>query len=110
GAEGSVLLNEGIREAFLSGTSRLEDAGARVVARGSVPAGAGLLAAPTLVEVAVSALSPEIAEECFGPLLVVVRYDAIDDVASAVESLPASLTATLHTAPDDDRAVVADLA
>lgn len=39
---------------------------------------------------------PWLREECFGPVSVVVDYSTEDDLVTAVESLDASLTVTLH--------------
>jgi NADP-dependent aldehyde dehydrogenase len=39
-------------------------------------------------------------QECFGPAAVVVEYGSPDELAALVETLPGSLTATLHAQPD----------
>ncbi|MEU8587342.1 aldehyde dehydrogenase (NADP(+)) [Streptomyces sp. NPDC048664] len=41
------------------------------------------------------------AEECFGPLGLVVTYERLGDVAAAVTSLPGQLTASLHGEPHE---------
>lgn len=109
-AGGAVLLNERIRDAFLEGGARLERAGARVSARPDITPLAGFGAAPTLLEIDVSELSAEVAEECFGPLLVVVRYQDVPELDGALAVVPPSLTGSVHAEPQDDRAVVRRLA
>ncbi|MFJ3489595.1 aldehyde dehydrogenase (NADP(+)) [Leifsonia aquatica] len=48
------------------------------------------------------------AEECFGPLTVVVRYHDRLDLPHALESIEGSLTATLHMEPSDDVTALVD--
>jgi NADP-dependent aldehyde dehydrogenase len=50
-------------------------------------------------------MSTELAEECFGPLVVVARYDDTAEVLDALRRMPASLTATLHV--EDEEAELA---
>ncbi|MEK8104660.1 hypothetical protein NKG94_04685 [Micromonospora sp. M12] len=65
-----------------------ERAGARVSARPQVDPGEGFTVAPTLLEVGLSGLTTEIADECFGPLLIVVRYDDTADLDAALATVP----------------------
>ncbi|MFJ9390910.1 aldehyde dehydrogenase (NADP(+)) [Nocardioides sp. NPDC101246] len=44
---------------------------------------------------------PEILEECFGPAAVVVRYADEADLVAALKQVPGSLTASLHSEPDE---------
>ncbi|GIH24256.1 hypothetical protein Aph01nite_25660 [Acrocarpospora phusangensis] len=39
---------------------------------------------------------PDLAEECFGPAALVVKYGDVSKVGDVLESLPGSLTATVH--------------
>ncbi|MFE7223796.1 aldehyde dehydrogenase (NADP(+)) [Nocardioides sp. NPDC057577] len=48
-----------------------------------------------------SAELPEILEECFGPAAVVVRYADEADLVAALKQVPGSLTASLHSEPDE---------
>ena len=42
-----------------------------------------------------------VAEEAFGPLLVIARYDDLAEVTAALEAVPHSLTATVHAEDDE---------
>ena len=103
---GTVLLNERIRDAYENRSTEFERAGARVSARPTVEPGAGFTVAPTLLEVGLAGLTAEIADECFGPLLIVVRYDDAADLDAALATVPPSLTGSLHRGQDDDVDVV----
>ena len=48
-----------------------------------------------------SAGLPEVLEECFGPAAVVVRYADEADLVAALKQVPGSLTASLHSEPDE---------
>ncbi|MFI7604432.1 aldehyde dehydrogenase family protein [Micromonospora sp. NPDC049366] len=100
-AEGAVLLNERIRDAYEDRAAAFERAGARVSARPRVAPGAGFTVAPMLLEVGLPALTAEIAEECFGPLMVVVRYGAVAELDAVLATVPPSLTASIHRGPED---------
>ena len=54
--------------------------------------------APRLLsmDLASFAENPDAAEECFGPLGVVVRYSRIDELPAVLSRLPGQLTTTLH--------------
>jgi NADP-dependent aldehyde dehydrogenase len=97
-AAASVLLNRRIFDSYGEISERIARAPrAEVAARGRSSAGEGFAVAPTLVTTAARNLEPGLVEECFGPLLVVVRYDGTDDLAAALEQVPRSLTATIHS-------------
>lgn len=102
-----VLLSSTIREHFESGVARQIAVGAEEVAAasGAVP-GAGFDVRPRLLQVDESALTGPLAAECFGPVLVVVRYDDPVGLPRAVRSLPPSLTVSIHADADDDRDIV----
>lgn len=105
---GHVLLNQRIAEAFEAIAGRLVTGGAAVVGRGGSADADGFAAAPTLLTTAAGELSADLAEECFGPLVIAVRYDDVRELDRAFGHLPASLTATIH-AEDDEGALVAEL-
>ncbi|HET7355778.1 MAG TPA: aldehyde dehydrogenase (NADP(+)) [Nocardioidaceae bacterium] len=105
---GHVLLNERISQAFGSISERLASSGAPVAARGQAE-GDGFVVPPTLLSTQASDLSAELTEECFGPLIVVARYDGEKDLVAALELMPHSLTATVH-AEVDEADTVASLA
>ncbi|KQM82516.1 aldehyde dehydrogenase (NADP(+)) [Agromyces sp. Leaf222] len=109
-AAASVLLNERIATSFDDIRARLVAAGAvDVLARGTEGAGtdggAGFTAAPTVLGVEATALTAEIAEEAFGPLIVVARYADDGEILAALDAVPDSLTATVHSEPAEVEAV-----
>ncbi|MBX6769339.1 MAG: aldehyde dehydrogenase (NADP(+)), partial [Actinomadura rubrobrunea] len=67
--------------------------------------------APRLIamDLAAFAADPGAAEECFGPLGLVVVYERLADVTGAVAALPGQLTASLH-AEDAETGELAELA
>ncbi|WFE53441.1 aldehyde dehydrogenase family protein [Micromonospora sp. WMMD1155] len=105
-AGGAVLLNERIRDAYETQAAAFERAGARVSARPRVDPGEGFTVAPTLLEVGLPDLTAEIADECFGPLLIVVRYGGVSDLDAALVTVPPSLTGAVHRGPSDEAEVV----
>ncbi|MDQ0736855.1 aldehyde dehydrogenase family protein [Arthrobacter agilis] len=119
-ARPQVLLNDRIRNSFGVISERLVGAGAVEIAGGSgrseheqdTPGedpSQGFTVAPTLLETTASSLTGELAEECFGPLIVVARYSTVDEVRDAFGQVPRSLTATVH-AKDDEGPIITRLA
>ncbi|MFD6067482.1 aldehyde dehydrogenase (NADP(+)) [Amycolatopsis lurida] len=87
------FLNDRIASGFRTGAVRLAAIpGMREVVRGP---GAHLL------EVDLEDFVPEAAEECFGPLGVVVRYSRLHDVLPVLAALPGQLTTTVHALPEE---------
>ncbi|WP_111767073.1 aldehyde dehydrogenase family protein [Nakamurella deserti] len=108
-ADPGILLNARIRSSFDDIADRLRGAGAEPLARAAEPAAdGGFTVPPTLLETTAVAMTAEVAEECFGPLLVVARYADLGEVTAAVGRIPRSLTATVHGEPTETD-VVADL-
>ncbi|GGO32505.1 aldehyde dehydrogenase family protein [Micromonospora parathelypteridis] len=103
---GTVLLNERIRDAYEDRAAAFERAGAHVSARPRVDTGAGYTVAPMLLEIGLPDLTTEIADECFGPLMVVVRYHDVAELDAVLATIAPSLTGSIHRGPDDDAAVV----
>ncbi len=62
---------------------------------------AGIGTAPTLLHAPIASLV-DIAEECFGPVSIVVEYGDDDELLAAARSFEGVLTATVHIEPDDD--------
>lgn len=75
--------------------------GVTVLARGSGRDRDGVRHEPLLLSVTAEDLSttPELLEEHFGPVSIVVRCDGRSDVREVAERLPGGLTATLHADP-----------
>ncbi|GIJ80269.1 NADP-dependent aldehyde dehydrogenase [Micromonospora phaseoli] len=108
-AGGMLLLNQRIRDAYENGAKAFERAGARLSARPQIEAGTGFTVAPTLLEVDLPDLTAEIADECFGPLMVVVRYRDVAELDAALATVPPSLTGSVHSGPRDDNDAVREL-
>lgn len=105
-AAGQVLLNERIAASYEAISQRLLDAGAALGARADDSSGEGFRAVPMLLTTTAEQMSTELAEECFGPLVVVVRYDDTAQVLDALRRMPPSLTATLHVEDDETELAV----
>ncbi|MFE7845699.1 aldehyde dehydrogenase (NADP(+)) [Microbacterium sp. NPDC057407] len=102
-APAGVLLNERIAESFGQIRARLVEAGrARIAGGGADAAEPGFRATPTVLELDVADVTAEVAEEAFGPLVVVARYSDTEDIARALAALPDSLTATIHSQPTEE--------
>ena len=107
-AGASVLLNGRIASSFDEIRDRLIASGSvEVLAQGVAEAGAGFTAAPTVLATTADSLTAEVAEEAFGPLLVIVRYDDDAQVVRALDVVPDSLTATVHSEASETDAVAA---
>ncbi len=97
-----TVLNSRIADAFAEISGRLEASGAAEVARGaSAPDGGGITAVPTLLQTDAASLGADLAEECFGPLVILARYSTMAEVVDAFHRIPSSLTATLHSEPGE---------
>ncbi|MET4638348.1 aldehyde dehydrogenase family protein [Mycetocola sp. 2940] len=95
------LLNERIFRAFGVIRERLvADGRARVLVEPR-PGDDGFTMTPGILEVDATDVTEAVAEEAFGPLIVLARYDDLEDVRSALRAVPDSLTATLHSEPDE---------
>jgi len=103
GVAEAPMLNDRIKDGFTSGLDRLQKVeGVRVWASGGA----------TLLQTTVTDLLArrgEILEECFGPVSIVVEYDGIDELRSAVEAFEGNLTATLHAEVTSDAELAGEL-
>lgn len=101
-ASGGPLLTDRITEAFPSGLAHLEnDPSVSVIAQGIEVDGVRPVA--LLTDARAVAQRPEVLlEECFGPVTLIVRYDSEADLHAALETVPGSLTATLHPEPGEE--------
>lgn len=107
-ASAQTLLNGRISGSFGEIRDRILAAGATTVAEGADASGDGFAATPVVLQVNASDLTAEHAEEAFGPLIVVARYDDPAEIGAALDAVPDSLTATIHH-EDADGAVVDEL-
>lgn len=100
-AAAQTLLNSRIHGAFDEIRLRLiEDGGARSLV--DPRAGEdGFSLTPAVLEIDAADVTAAVAEEAFGPLVVMIRYSSIEEVGTALYAVPRSLTATIHSAPDE---------
>lgn len=96
-AAAGPLLNERV-------TSGYESIGASLRAQpGVTVAGSGTGSpAPTLLTVDATDFTPSLAEECFGPAAVIVRYASDASLLGVLASLPGSLTGTIHSGEGEE--------
>ncbi|TFV98227.1 aldehyde dehydrogenase (NADP(+)) [Orlajensenia leifsoniae] len=104
-ASAPVLLNERISTSFDEIRQRLIDSGPVSVLATGGTADDGFTGVPTVLGLDAAELTADVAEEAFGPLLVVARYDDAAQVLSALDAVPDSLTATIHSEDDELEAV-----
>ncbi|MEU8413089.1 aldehyde dehydrogenase (NADP(+)) [Amycolatopsis japonica] len=93
GIPAAPFLNDRIASGFDAGVERLTG----IPGMREVVAGPGA----RLLEIDLADFVSEAAEECFGPLGVVVRYSRLSDVLPVVSALPGQLTTTVHALPEE---------
>ncbi|MEU3075793.1 aldehyde dehydrogenase (NADP(+)) [Streptomyces laurentii] len=95
------MLGDWISDAYVDGARRLAG---RPGTRTLVWPDDEASAAPRLLTTDLASFAADIetaAEECFGPLGLVVTYERLEDLAEAVAALPGQLTASLHGEPGE---------
>ncbi|MFK4789686.1 aldehyde dehydrogenase family protein [Microbacterium sp. ZW T5_56] len=97
-----TLLNERIHEAFGDIRSRLVHDGRARPLIASRSGENGFSRSAEVLEIDAAAFSSAAAEEAFGPLVLIVRYESVSDVRAVLTAIPHSLTATIHSAPAED--------
>jgi NADP-dependent aldehyde dehydrogenase len=96
-ADERVLLTERMASAFVDGADALTAVpGVRVIGGGR----SGVAPLVVVADAAVAGEHPELLDEVFGPVAVVLEYD--DDPRETVRMLDGALTATLHSEPGED--------
>lgn len=100
-AAAQTLLNSRIHGAFDEIRARLiAEGGARSLV--APQAGAdGFTSTPAVLEIDAADVTHAVTEEAFGPLVVLVRYSTTGEIASALGAVPHSLTATIHSTPEE---------
>jgi NADP-dependent aldehyde dehydrogenase len=104
---GAPMLTERIARGFQQGSSALRrETDVRVLAEGQADtSGAAHTGVPLLLEAAGSDLDGALKAECFGPVLVVVRYRDETELAQVIDGLSPALTATVHAEEADTQAL-----
>ena len=96
-----MLLNERIATSFGEIRDQLIAAGAASIAVAGAVDTSGFTASLTVLAIDAPDLSPAVAEEAFGPLVVLARYDDPEEIYAALDAVPDSLTATIHHEPGE---------
>jgi NADP-dependent aldehyde dehydrogenase len=104
-ADPQVLLNERLRDALRAGVGRLEQR-ARPLGATPQPDGPGFRHQPAAYEAPAGTLSPELLEEHFGPVVLVLRHGSREELLAALEQIDGQLTGSLHSQPGEDVADV----
>lgn len=95
------LLNSRIHQAFGEIRERLITEG-RAASLVEPHAGAdGFSFSPAVLAIDAADVTAAVAEEAFGPLLVIALYDDLAEVRAALAAVPHSLTATVHAEDDE---------
>jgi NADP-dependent aldehyde dehydrogenase len=95
---GGAMLTPSIRDAFVRGAAeRAAHPGVRpvLVADGRI--------SPHVLVAPAAALDAALVEECFGPLVMVVQYADENELYAALDRVPGSLTATVHSGSDEGK-------
>lgn len=110
GAAVQTLLNARIHGSFDEIRTRLIDEGRARSLVAPQSGGEGFSLSPAILEIDAAEVTPDVAEEAFGPLVVLVRYRSLDEVRAGLQVVPHSLTATIHSASDEQeqRAALTD--
>lgn len=103
-SEPAVLLNAGICAGLAGKVRRLRDAGYAASDAADAANGAGSRFQPTACEADAAALAnaPELREEHFGPVVILLRYGDDAELLRALTALEGQLTATIHAEPGED--------
>jgi NADP-dependent aldehyde dehydrogenase len=113
GAQGEqVLLTEGIRDALLARIAILNELASTVAPAADAAVGpAGFRVRPHLFRTDVPSLlaEPELREENFGPVALLIEYDTLADVDVAIQALGGQLTCTVHFEGGEEDDLVAVL-
>jgi NADP-dependent aldehyde dehydrogenase len=104
-ADPQVLLNERLRDALRDAVGRLEDH-ARPLGAASAPDGPGFRHQPAAYEASASRLGPELLEEHFGPVVLLLRHGSREELLAALEQIDGQLTGSVHAQPGEDVADV----
>jgi NADP-dependent aldehyde dehydrogenase len=95
---GGPMLTPSIHTAFVEGAAaRVAHAGVRTVLAKDGEVSPHVLVAPA------TAVDDLLVEECFGPLVMVIQYGGEDELFHALDKVPGSLTATVHSGADEGK-------
>jgi acyl-CoA reductase-like NAD-dependent aldehyde dehydrogenase len=104
-ADPQVLLNKRLRDALRTAVDRLEGH-ARPLGAATAPDGPGFRHQPAAYEAPASRLDPELLEEHFGPVVLLLRHGSHEELLSALGQIDGQLTGSVHAQPGEDVADV----
>jgi NADP-dependent aldehyde dehydrogenase len=101
--DSAVMLSASVHNGFIAGSTALRQAaGVTLLAEGSPPAiEVGWWGRPQLLLAAPEAVSGAVLEECFGPVLILVRYASEGELVALLGRVGPALTATVHAEAED---------
>ena len=106
-----VMLSERTAVGYRERVALLEQMpGVKPLARAAQHDGAGWWGSATVLLAAPDALGGPVLEECFGPAIVLVRYDSTSHLMDLLQRCGPALTATIHAEDDDADSAAAVLA
>ena len=106
-ADPQVLLNERLRDALRDAVGRLARH-ARSLGSAPEPGGPGFRHQPAAYEAPATDLSPELLEEHFGPVVLLLRHGSREELLAALAQIDGQLTGSLHAEPGEDVADVVE--
>jgi NADP-dependent aldehyde dehydrogenase len=96
---GGAMLTPSIHKSFVEGAAaRVAHSGVRTVLAKDGEVSPHVLVAPA------ATVDELLVEECFGPLVMVIQYSTEDELFAALDKVPGSLTATVHSGSDEGKA------
>jgi NADP-dependent aldehyde dehydrogenase len=104
-ADPQVLLNERLRDALHAAVGRLGQH-ARRLGQAPAPGGPGFRHQPAAYEAPAEQLTPELLEEHFGPVVLLLRHGSREELLAALEQIEGQLTGSVHAQPGEDVADV----
>lgn len=87
-------------------TSLAAQPGVTVIAEVDLGDQVGHWTSPTVLQVAAADITRSTVEEAFGPLIIAIRYGSQSELREALQAVPKSLTATVHSARADEDMIV----
>jgi NADP-dependent aldehyde dehydrogenase len=109
--EPSVLLNERLRDGLSAAVERLAEDAEPLGSAPGPAAGAGFRHQPAAFEASAAAVAggSPLLEEHFGPVVILLRYAAREELLAALERIEGQLTGTIHAQPETDAELLAVL-
>jgi NADP-dependent aldehyde dehydrogenase len=110
--EAGVMLNDRLHGTFVRSLAGLADQqGVRLLTTGAGPSDPGFRHAAAVLEVGATTLaaSTDVREECFGPAVLLARYDGEAELLAALAAFDGQLSAAIFAEPDEEAELVAEV-